>query len=108
MANEENLNPFKPGQSGNPKGKPKGKNVKTQILEAMAVVLDLHDPLTGMRTTKKAGEFMYAQMVAKAVKEGDLGAMKEILDRIEGKAIARQENKDVKDWKEDFMDVDED
>lgn len=37
MANEQNLKPFKPGQSGNPKGRPKGvKNLATIVQQVLA------------------------------------------------------------------------
>lgn len=37
MANEQNLKPFQPGQSGNPKGRPKGiKNWSTVVQQLLA------------------------------------------------------------------------
>lgn len=45
MANEGNLKPFKPGQSGNPKGRPKGiKNWSTIVQQLLAdeKLLDVH------------------------------------------------------------------
>jgi len=104
----ENLKFYKKGQSGNLKGRKKGsKNIETNLREAMAVMIDMHNPVTGKVERKPAGEFMYAQMVAKAAKEGDITAIDKIFDRIEGKAIARQENKEVDTWQSEFMDVDE-
>lgn len=42
MANEENLIPFKKGESGNPSGRPKGRrNTKTILKEFLNVELDV-------------------------------------------------------------------
>jgi len=93
MANEENLKSYKPGQSGNPSGRPKGaKNIETKLRELMEVTLESHDPLTGKAIKMKAGDMIYAQLVAKAAKDGDLSAIDKVFDRLEGKPVQR--NKD--------------
>ena len=89
---------FKPGQSGNPNGRPKGIGIEAQLRLLLEFVMDDCCPLTGMEG-QTAGALLNAQLVAKAVKEGDLKAIDMVYDRLEGKAVAR--NKDVSDpWKE--------
>lgn len=104
----KNLKPFKKGQCGNPKGRPPGVvSIEKQIREAMKVELTQFDPVTGKSVTKTAEEFMYVHLAAKAAKDGDLSAIEKIFERTEGKAIARQETKEVENWQDDFMDVDD-
>jgi len=104
----ENLTHWKKGQSGNPKGRPSGiVSIEKQIREAMKVAITQHDPVTGKSVTKTAEEFMYVHLAAKAAKDGDLSAIEKIFERTEGKAIARQETKEVENWQDDFMDVDD-
>jgi len=68
--------PFKKGQSGNPGGRPKTKEfveaIRTKIKEA-----------DGDRTKL---ETIAAKLVEKAV-EGDLAAIKEVADRLDGKPV---------------------
>ena len=48
MANEENLKSWSKGESGNPKGRPKGsKNRSTIVRELLEVLLKRKNPLTG-------------------------------------------------------------
>lgn len=108
MANDDNLTPWQPGQSGNLRGRPPGVvSIEKQIREAMLVEITQCDPVTGQSVTKTAGEFMYAHLAAKAAVDGDLTAIEKIFDRTEGKAIARTESKEVEGWEKDFMDVDD-
>ena len=84
---------FKPGESGNPSGKKKGcKNIETILRELMQVKMSEENPLTGKMETVSAGTLMYAQLMAKAAKEGDLAAIDKIMDRLEGKAVAKTED----------------
>jgi hypothetical protein len=69
---------FKKGASGNPKGRPKGsKNLRTlaekQFLKPVTVTTN------GRKTKMPMIEIIIAQLLKKAA-EGDLGAMKAVLD----------------------------
>lgn len=75
---------FKPGQSGNPKGRPKGSGV-TDKLRAL---LDEEVDLKGSKLTMK--EALAKVIINKAMK-GDHKFVKEVLDRTEGKATERLE-----------------
>jgi hypothetical protein len=71
----KNLKPFKKGQSGNPKGRPKLPDIR----EALAKVLaDEKDGITALEAT-------LAALRAKAVR-GDVRAAEVLLDRAFGKA----------------------
>jgi hypothetical protein len=80
---------FKPGQSGNPGGRPK----KTPVTDAYGQWLnqpsDSHPDLTW-------AQLIALQQVKKAC-DGDTNAAKEITDRVEGKAKQSIEVKDVTD-----------
>jgi len=71
---KEDLIPGKKGQSGNPKGRPKNK----PITAAIKAMLDKDDG--------KALDAIAAVAVREALK-GDFRYTKEIIDRVEGKAL---------------------
>ena len=74
------LTPFKPGQSGNPKGKPKGrKDIKT-LLDEVAYG-DMTDPVTGL---KMPALQLMLLIQCRAALDGNLRAMKFVADRLEG------------------------
>jgi len=72
MPNIENLRPFKPGQSGNPKGRPKGSGITDRLKKLLE---------------KEDGKIAdaLAQSIISAALRGDYRFVKEILDRVEGK-----------------------
>lgn len=79
--------PFKKGQSGNPKGRPKGqRDFATIYKEALIKLADMNDV---------SPEDMEAQIVMKGLgsaRKGDFRFWKDVHDRIHGKA---KENLDV-------------
>lgn len=69
---------FQPGQSGNPKGKPKGaRHFSTLIREAIQKVAEGDD--------EPADRMIVKQLVDKA-RKGDLSAIDRVIDRVDGKA----------------------
>lgn len=84
----KNLKPFKPGQSGNPAGKPKGtlssaevsalmgKFCKKSRVELQAIIQDEKSTML---------EIMVASVMAKAAKDGDYARLAFLLDRSVGK-----------------------
>lgn len=81
-----NLIPAKKGEVRNPKGKPKGtKNFKTIIKEFLDVETDAMNPMSGKLEKLSVGQQVVIALLAKA-KKGDVPAIKELLDRIDGKA----------------------
>lgn len=79
MANPENLLPhrWRPGQSGNPGGRPKKRRLASVLRDLMA------EP-AGDVPTRTVGERFWQEIIAIAVKHGDLGLIREILDRHDG------------------------
>ncbi len=74
MAGIDNLTPFKPGQSGNPGGRPKTRPYKDALLRLLKAAGD---------DTEKLDKLALA-LYSKAL-EGDVPAQREIADRIDGK-----------------------
>jgi hypothetical protein len=70
---------FKKGQSGNPKGRPKGESLTTKLRR----VLDEGDPKHGSKA-----EALIAVAVS-AARRGDFRFFKEIIDRMDGKVPER-------------------
>lgn len=71
----ENLRPWKPGESGNPAGRPKGVRYLTEQLRARVAA----DPAI----LDAVAEKLFALAL-----DGDLGAIREIADRLDGKPKA--------------------
>lgn len=73
--NPQNLKPFKKGQSGNPKGRPKMPDIREALVKILAEEKDGYTAL----------DAILAQLRAKAAK-GDIKAAEVLLDRAYGKA----------------------
>jgi hypothetical protein len=77
---------FKPGQSGNPKGLPKGYvHSSTRLRRLLDLTENLKNPVTGELEGFTVLEQLDMQQIIKA-RKGDLQAYKEIMDRLEGKS----------------------
>ena len=78
--------PFERGRSGNPGGRPGGASL-TAVLRRM-----LDEPhIQGSPVTNRE---KIASMLVELAARGDLGAIREVLDRTEGRAVQRQEQGD--------------
>ncbi len=80
----DNLKPFKPGQCGNPNGRPKGSGVTDRLKK----LLDEEVTLKGKQTTMAEA---LAQVVLNKALKGDHKFVKELLDRVEGKVTDKLE-----------------
>ncbi len=96
---------FKPGQSGNPSGRPKSAKAITDLsLEILAEPFD--DPM-GLYPRFKdisKGEVILRQLIDKAT-YGDISATKELLDRLIGKPKQMLESKRLTMNYQDFLDA---
>lgn len=80
-------NTFKPGQSGNPKGYPKGKpNAKTVIAYWLGQTEEIDNPLTGQRETITQLDAITLRLLQEA-RKGNVAAFRELVDRTEGKPV---------------------
>jgi hypothetical protein len=76
---------FKPGQSGNPGGRPKGRSV-TECLRAILEAREMGGkPAPGGRQISE----LVAMVLVKGALKGDPRHIKELLDRTEGKVAER-------------------
>lgn len=83
---------WKPGQSGNPAGKPKGtEHSSTRLRRLLDAVQKAKHPVTKQEEEFTTLELMDAALIARAMK-GDVQAYKEILDRFEGKVPTKNEH----------------
>lgn len=78
--NTENLKPFQPGESGNPSGRPLGTRNLSTILKEM---LEQDVEVNGEKMPFK--DSIIKKLIKKA-NDGNLRAIQEIFDRVEGKA----------------------
>src|SRR5258706_16106157 len=81
-----NLRPvsWKPGQSGNPAGKPKGiPNAATRYQRQLNMVEHVKKPVSGEIEDFTVAEILDMQQMKKA-REGESRAYKEVMDRLEG------------------------
>ena len=75
-----NLKPWKPGQSGNPKGRPPKNISLTSLLKAEIVKINPSD-----KKRRTWGELIVLATIQHAIK-GNATALKEVWERIDGKA----------------------
>lgn len=87
--NPQNIEPYKfpPGQSGNPAGRPVGsKNLSTILRDMLEEEIEVSvDQATGRKERRKFSELIIRKLIKRA-SDGDPRAIKEIFDRIEGRA----------------------
>tara|TARA_Y100000004_G_scaffold42157_1_gene46058 strand:- start:1157 stop:1507 length:351 start_codon:yes stop_codon:yes gene_type:complete len=88
MANEENLRPaWKPGESGNPNGRPKGsKNRSTIAKRWLESNQKYFNPLTNQEETLSQEDIMSLALIKKA-RNGDVNAYKALMDSGYGSPI---------------------
>ena len=86
MPKEENLILWKKGQSGNPKGKPKGSKNRSTILKEIAELRTkgIH-PVTGEEVWMTNEYRMAMAVIEKVIEKGDHQALNMVLDSIYGK-----------------------
>ena len=76
---------MKPGQTLNPEGRPKGsRNLSTVLREMLEEEIEVI--IDGKKERKKFKDAIIRRLIKKA-NDGDIRAITEIFDRIEGKAI---------------------
>ena len=88
--NIEGIKPynFKPGQSGNPKGRPKNKTLSEMIREVLMEEIPVKSKNGESR--KELGIRLLAEAWFRKANKGDMSAIKEILDRTEGKVTDKR------------------
>lgn len=104
MPNPENVIPhkFKKGQSGNPSGKPRGtRSFKCILRDLLEKKIDINDPFTKRKVKLKAQEVIMLKLVGEAMK-GNLGAIRDIVERIDGKVEDTTQEYTVPDWIKDI------
>tara|TARA_B100000287_G_scaffold7034_1_gene6868 strand:+ start:345 stop:680 length:336 start_codon:yes stop_codon:yes gene_type:complete len=100
MAKEDNLKSWKKGQSGNPKGRPKGaRNWSKVYMELLELESEIMNPITGK--AQKVNQFektVIAQF--KEAFKGNVTAQNQIIERVLGK------NKETIDINADIPKID--
>jgi len=87
---QRHLKPFKPGQSGNPKGRP--RNLISQAMKAVMQDKTLVKHTDGRGRRKNSTMTMaeaIARGLAKRAKAGNVAAAELLLERVEGKIAAK-------------------
>jgi hypothetical protein len=91
MANEENLIPYKKGQSGNPNGRPKGsKNRSTIAKKWLQVIQQAENPLT-LESEELSQEDLITLALLKKAANGDVNAYKALMDSGYGSPVQQVE-----------------
>jgi len=87
MANEQNLNPFKKGQSGNPKGRPVGRKSRSTIAKKWLETPEkFKNPITG-EIEELTQEDIGTLALIKKMRSGDVRAYDSLMDSAFGKAV---------------------
>lgn len=78
---------FKPGESGNPKGRPKNVvNRSSVVLQWLKVEVTQKNPLTGLQEKLTVLDLVTLSLINQAMK-GNVQAWKELMDSAYGKAV---------------------
>jgi len=95
MANEENLIPYQKGQSGNPKGRPKGsKNRSTIAKKWLSVEQNQKNPLTNQDEDMSQEDLITLALIKKA-RKGDVQAYQKLLDSAYGAPVQQIEQTNI-------------
>lgn len=86
----ENLKPPKKGEVRNPNGRGNSKNTKTILERFLNLQMKQKNPFTQEVENMSVLELMNLKQIANAL-EGDLAAYREMIDRYEGKVMAKAE-----------------
>lgn len=78
-----------PGSTANPYGRPKGSYSIVELIKKK-----LQEIPEGKNKTY--GEYFVEQVMKKSITEGDVSMMKDLIDRVDGKALQRMGDKDGK------------
>jgi radical SAM superfamily enzyme with C-terminal helix-hairpin-helix motif len=90
------LHVLEKGETANPSGGQKGKRLSTIInsmLDRELAVDETDQSFFGDDKKASAAHILAVKLIAKAIKAGDVSAMKEILDRVDGKVPNENNNK---------------
>lgn len=93
MANEKNLTPFKKGQSGNPRGRPKKLDIKGQV----QALLEQETEITYQGKKMKCSHLqaIFLKQIEKAEKKQDTRAAQFVMDYAFGKPTAVQDSEEA-------------
>lgn len=76
---------FKPGESGNPNGRPKGSRNRSSIVKQwLEVEQKIKNPITGKDELLEQQDIITLSLLKKA-RDGDVNAFKELMDSAYGK-----------------------
>jgi hypothetical protein len=88
---------FKPGQSGNPKGRPKGPSMKTVLEKFLSQSMDAKDPILGENRKMTVQERIVLSWIGAAMKQ-NIHAINSIVDRVDGKITEKIEQEITGDF----------
>ena len=95
MANEENLIPYKKGQSGNPKGRPKGSKNRSSVAKKwLSVEQNQKNPLTNQDEDMSQEDLITLALIKKA-RKGDVQAYQKLLDSAYGAPVQQIEQTNI-------------
>ncbi len=94
MSNIANLKSYRKGQSGNPAGRPRGSRNVSTVLRAMLqeiapkviVEASFIKQISKGRSSATIADAVAARIIYQGIVKGDSWALRELLDRTEGKA----------------------
>ena len=95
MANEENLIRYKKGQSGNPKGRPKGSKNRSSVAKKwLSVEQNQKNPLTNKDEDMSQEDLITLALIKKA-RKGDVQAYQKLLDSAYGAPVQQIEQTNI-------------
>ncbi len=92
MAGSDNLTPWQPGQSGNPKGKPKGSRNRETIVREILEATMMGETVSGLKHHMPVVEAMVHAVAAKVLADGNVQGLHELLNSAYGKLTDKVEN----------------